>query len=155
MRIAVAPLAALFLAIPLFAGALALQVLNPAGNTEAQSKHLVVLARTTACHSPEKTQITATAESIVNGARQSVPLHVVALSASGTYGVAREWPAEGTWVIKLVATNPEYKSYATGALVAFESGSPQWASAKTYFHQPSDAEVAALLNTTGQRSSLE
>ncbi|HLH01620.1 MAG TPA: hypothetical protein VKX25_02535 [Bryobacteraceae bacterium] len=154
MRTVVTSLAALSLAIPLCAGALALQILNPADSAEAQSKHLVLLARTTACHSPDKTRISASAEGMANGARQSIPLRVIALSVPGTFGVAQEWPAQGQWVVKVVATNPEYQNYATGALVAFENGSRQSASSRTYFHAPTEAETLALLTST-QRASLK
>jgi hypothetical protein len=112
------PLFALSILVsPLLAGALFLEVGNPAANQEALAKQAVLVARITACHSPEKTTVTATAEGIVNGVRQSLPLKVISLSAAGTFAVTREWPEQGTWAVKMVATNPEYKDYATSVVV--------------------------------------
>ncbi len=134
------------LAIPLFAGALLLEVGNPSANPEALRNHAVLVARITACHSPEKTTVSATAEGIVNGVRQSIPLKVISLSTAGTFAVTRQWPEQGTWAIKMVATNPEYKDYATSVVVPLRNDSAQLSTAKHYFHAASDAEVSLALN---------
>jgi hypothetical protein len=134
------------LTIPLIAGALVLEVGNPASNPEALKNHAVLVARISACHSPGETTVAATAEGMVNGIRKSIPLKVIALSTAGTFAVAREWPEQGTWAIKLVATNPEYKNYATSVLVPIRSDSVQLSSAKHYFHAASEAEVSLALN---------
>jgi hypothetical protein len=132
--------------VPLLAGALVLQVGDPASNPEAMKNHSVLVARITACQSPEKTTVSATAEGMVNGVRRSVPLKVVSLSAPGTFGVTREWPAEGTWVIKMVATNPVYKDYATSVVILVRNQAVQLSTAKHYFHAATDAEVGLALN---------
>ena len=118
------------LAAPLFAGALALEIGNPSANPEAMAKHAVLVARMTACTSPEKTTVTASAEGIVDGVRKSILLKIVPLSTAGTYAVVREWPAEGSWAVRMVATNPDYKDYATSVVVPIENGVFQWAGAK-------------------------
>jgi len=142
------------LALPLLAGALRLEVSDVAGKPEAQLKHAVLMARTTACQSPEKTTITATAEGIVNGVRRSIPLKVIPLATGGTFVIAREWPEQGTWAVKLVAANPEYKNYSTGVVVPFEKASIRLAAVQHYYHAPTDAEVAAALekNTVARAS---
>jgi hypothetical protein len=134
------------LAVPLFAGALALEIGNPASNPEALKNHAILVVRTTACHSPAQTKVVATAEGMVNGTRKSIPLKVITLSAAGTFAVAREWPEQGTWAIKLVATNPEYRDYVTSVLVPVRNDSVQLSSAKHYFHAATDAEVSLALN---------
>jgi hypothetical protein len=134
------------LTIPLFAGALTLQVGNPTANPEAMKSHAVLVARISACHSPEKTMVTATAEGVLNGMRKSVPLKVISLPTAGTFAVAREWPEQGTWAIKMVATNPDYHDYATSVVVPIQNDSVQLAAAKHYFHAPTDAEVSLALN---------
>ena len=139
--------AVLVAALPLVAGALMLEIGNPATNPEARSKHAVLVARTTACHSPEKTSMTATAEGVVDGQRRSMPLKLIRLSTPGTFAIAREWPSAGTWVVKIVARNEEYKDYATGAVARFEANSVGWASVKHYFHEPTSEEVAAMLDS--------
>jgi hypothetical protein len=133
-------------AAPLLAGALLLEVGNPAANREALEKHAVLVARITACHSPEKTTVTATAEGIVNGMRKSIPLNVVFLSTAGTFAVTREWPQEGIWAVKMIATNPDYKDYATGVVVPIQKHSVQLGAVKQYFHSPTEAEVSMSLN---------
>ncbi len=134
------------LAAPLLAGALLLEVGNPAAYPEAVAKHAVLVARITACHSPEKTTVTATAEGMVNGARRSIPLKVISLSTPGTFAVTREWPEQGTWAVKMIATNPDYKGYATSAVVPIEKDSARLGAVKHYFYSPTDAEVAMSLN---------
>lgn len=146
MRKVVASLLALVPAAALLAGALTVEIGNPATNPEAKAKHAVLLARTTACHSPEQTVITATAEGVVDGSRRSIPLKVITLSTPGVFAVTHEWPAEGNWAIKVVAKNPEYKDFATGAVVAVNGDSVDWASVKHYYHQPTTEELAAALN---------
>ena len=150
-------LAVTALALPLFAGALALEVVDPAANPEAQSKHATLLVRTTACHSPEKTALTATAEGLVNGVRRTIPLQVTPLSTPGTFIVTREWPSNGAWAVKIVAHNPDYKNYATGVLVPLNAGSVEWSAMQRYFHEPTDPELASVLesHSTLNRASLK
>jgi hypothetical protein len=134
------------LSTPLWAGALLLQVGNPGSDPEALQNHAALVARVTACHSPAKTTVSATAEGVVNGIRQSIPLKVIALSTAGSFAVAHEWPEQGNWVIKMVATNPEYKDYATSVVVPVRGDAVQLGSAKHYYRVPTDAELALALN---------
>jgi hypothetical protein len=141
------PLLALsILAAPLVAGALLLEIGNPAANREALAKHAVLVARITACHSPEKTAVTATAEGVVDGTRKSIPLSVISLSIPGTFAVTREWPVKGTWAVKMTATNPDYKDYATSVVVPLLENSLQWGAVKHYFHAATEAEVSMSLH---------
>jgi hypothetical protein len=147
MKLLWRPLVALCtLAAPLFAGALRIEVGNPASNPEAIRSHAVLVARITACHSPEKTTVSATAEGVVDGVRTSLPLKVISLSTAGSFAVAREWPDKGRWAIKMVATNPDYKDYATSVVVPIRSDSAQLSAAKHYSHAPVDADVLLALN---------
>jgi hypothetical protein len=130
----------------LFAGALTLQVADPAANQEAVRSHAVVVVQVAACRSPEKTSVVATAEGLVNGIRRTVPLKVIALSSPGTFVVAREWAQGGNWAVKVVATNPDYKNYATSVVVPVRGGLAQLNAASHYYHAPSDAEVSLALN---------
>lgn len=133
------------LAAPLFAGALVLEVGNPQADSEALAQHAVLVARMSACTSPEKTVVTASAEGIVDGERKSIPLKIARLSTAGTFAVRREWPAQGTWIVKMAATNPDYRDYAAVVLVPLDRGELQWASVKHYRHAPGEAEIAAVL----------
>lgn len=144
-RFLIAALATGFVAAPVFAGALTLQADDPTTNAEAVAKHAIVAAHTTACVSPEKTVITATAEGIVDGRRVSIPLKVIALSKPGSFAVAREWQGGGAWVVTMVATNPNYKNYATSIVVPAESGAAARARAKVFYHAPTEAEIDSVL----------
>jgi hypothetical protein len=46
----------------------------------------------------------------------------------------------------MIATNPEYKDYATSVLVPVRKDSVQLSVAKHYFHAATDAEVSLALN---------
>jgi hypothetical protein len=157
MRTTIRSATAVFaVALPLFAGALVVEIGDPAANPEALSKHAVLVARTTACHSPEKTLLTATAEGVIDGQRRTIPLNLIPLSPAGSFAVTHQWPSAGIWAIKIVARNPEYRNYATGALVRFNADSIDWASLKHYFHEPTGEEVAGMLGieTSAANASL-
>jgi hypothetical protein len=136
---------AAFAAIPIFAGALTLQLDDPATSREAMAKNAIVAAHITACHSPEKTVVTATAEGIVEGKRQTIPLKVIHLSEPGAFAVAREWPRDGVWTVTMIATNPDCKDYATSVVVPIGGNAANRASAKVFYHAPSADEVDAVL----------
>lgn len=136
--------AALF-AAPLFAGALMLEVADPQTNPEALAKHAVVLARVSACSSPEKTVVSATAEGIVDGHRKTLPLKPIKLATPGWYAVTREWPDDGVWSVRIVVTHPDYKNYATGAVVPVQKDTYVRAGAKQFYRAPTDADVDAAL----------
>ena len=138
-------LAASFVAIPVFAGALTLQADDPATNPEARAKNAIVAAHITACHSPGKTVVTATAEGIVNGKRQTVPLKVMRLSEPGAFAVVQTWSREGTWAVKMIATNPDYKNYATSIVVPMARNAVSRMSAKVFYHSASADEVGLIL----------
>lgn len=142
-------LAAGLTSVVLFAGSLTLDVANPKANPEAVSKNAALVARISACNSPEKTTVTATAESVFEGQRRSIPLKVVKLSAPGTFAVSQEWPKEGNWAVALVATNPDYKDIATSVLVPVRNDSFAWASVKHVYHRPTASDIDAALAQNG------
>jgi hypothetical protein len=141
-----AALAACLLFAPVFAGGLVLEIGNAKANPEASAKNAVLVARISACTSPAKTTVTATAESVSEGKRQSIPLTVMKLAEPGTFAVAHEWPREGNWAIVLVATNPEYQNYATSVLVQVRHDNFAWAGVKHVFHRPTTEDIDAVLS---------
>ena len=62
-----------------------------------------MLVRTFRCGTPSKISVSVTAEGLLNGERRSLPLEVQATSEPGVFRVARQWPAEGAWVLKATA----------------------------------------------------
>jgi hypothetical protein len=74
---------------------------SPVAAQEAQFKTAAFVFRTDRCAEPAKSQITATAEGIVQGARRSVALKVASLQRPGVYGVFQTWGDSGHWVVVL------------------------------------------------------
>jgi hypothetical protein len=138
-------LSAAWMAAPAFAGALTLQLDDPKTNPEATAQNAIVVAHITACHSPEKTTVTATAEGLADGRRQSIPLQIVRLSQPGAFAVSRQWPREGAWTVKMIATNPDYRDYATAIVIPIGKDGAARAAAKVFYHAPSAAEVDSVL----------
>ncbi|HZL56403.1 MAG TPA: hypothetical protein VFC21_04950 [Bryobacteraceae bacterium] len=136
---------ATFLAVPVFAGALTLQVDDLKSNPEAVAKNAAVVAHITACRSPEKTAVTATAEGIVNGKRQTLPLRVVNLSEPGAFAVTHEWPRESIWTVKMIATNPDYKDFATSVVIPIQNDMARPATSRVFYHAPAAEEVNSVL----------
>ena len=64
-------------------------------------------------------ELTGTAEGIVNGRRQTMPLDIRRLSQTGMYAVRWQKPAQGTWM--LVITSKQNGSHAATALVSIDS----------------------------------
>src|ERR1700677_3947341 len=71
---------------------------NPVASQDFHFKTAAFVFRTESCADSAKAQISATAEGMVKGARQSVALKLVPASKPGVYAVNQSWPAEGDWV---------------------------------------------------------
>jgi len=63
-------------------------------------------------------QLTGTAEGIVNGRRQTMPLDIRRLPQAGMYAVRFQKPAQGSWV--LVITSSQGTSFAANAVVTID-----------------------------------
>ncbi len=63
--------------------------------------------------------VTGTAEGIIDGRRQSMPLDIRRLTQTGMYAVRWQKPAQGTWV--LVITSKQNGSHAATALVTIDA----------------------------------
>jgi hypothetical protein len=140
-------------AMSLMAGGFALQLGKPSANPEAQAKNAVLVVRGYACVAPEKTTISATAEGITNGKRESIPLKLIPLSGESTYAVTRQWPSDGKWVITLVEANPRFNSRPS-VIVKVNADAVDWAGITRFSEPPSTQQVEAALNTTSVASKL-
>ena len=107
-----------------------------------QAKSAVMVARPDGCAEPANARIEGTAEGLVNGARRSITLKLVALDTPGVVAVNKEWPAEGVWVVKLTGT---CKSAKAGAVVPFGPKGFLRESSKFFSRAANDAEVEASL----------
>ncbi|MGA8030557.1 MAG: hypothetical protein WB992_25720 [Bryobacteraceae bacterium] len=144
---------ALITATSLIAGGFALQIGKPSSNVEAQSKNAVLVVHGYACHDPEKTTVTATAEGIVNGKRESIPLKLITLSDQSSYALTRQWPADGKWIIALTEANPKFNGQPS-VIVKVDGDSVDFASITRLTQAPEKADVEAALNTTAVASRL-
>jgi len=117
---------ALGVAMSLVAGGFGLQIGKPSANPEAQAKNALLVVRGYACGAPEKTTVSAIAEGLSMGKRESIALKLFPLSGESTYALTRQWAAEGKWVITSVEANPRFQSQPR-AIVTFDGNSVDWA----------------------------
>jgi hypothetical protein len=101
LRLGIAACAAVALVL---AEGFAFSVGSPVASQDYRAKGAAFVFRTQGCADAAKSQISATAEGVVKGARQSVALKVVAMTKAGVYAVYQNWPAEGEWVVNLKGT---------------------------------------------------
>ena len=106
-----------------------LEVGSPIAVGIAKSKEIkksdgkfVLAIRTRLCDRPASVTITGTAEGIVRGQRQSIPLQFVAVAPDeGIFMVQQQWPANGSWVLQLNGSCPSPKASAS-TLVPLDKG---------------------------------
>ncbi len=144
---------ALMTAATLIAGGFALEIGKPSANPEAQAKNAVLVVRGYACHDAEKTTVTASAEGVVNGKRETIPLKLIALSAQSTYALTRQWPADGKWVITLVEANSNFNGQPS-AIVRVDGDTVDFAGVTRFTRAPGKTEIETALNTTSVASNF-
>jgi len=133
--------------IPALAGALVVDFESVSSNAEATATGAVAVANVRSCVHPEKITLTATAEGIVDGKRQSVTLRMIPLKRGG-FAVLSDWPKQGSWAIEIVATHPEY-NYAPAVIVPVRTGQLEWAAAQHLRAVPSEQDIASVLKHNG------
>ena len=85
-----------------------------AAKTHFKQKGAVLAVRAVVCDDLGAVRVTGTAEGMVNGARQSVPLRLAPIgTAPGAFVIQQQWPAQGQWVLHLAGTCPSSKSEAS------------------------------------------
>jgi hypothetical protein len=115
-----------------------------AGNS-ARVKKAALVVRSKSCDVATVT-MSGTAEGLVNGRRQSVPLRLIELETPGVYAVQRVWE-QGRWVLNLSGSCAERKATAA-ALVPLGPGGFDRASIKYLTRAATPAEVDAALRDT-------
>lgn len=85
---------------PTFAGGFQLAVETPTKSSDPKLTDVVLVARTYGCHQPADAKLSATAEGLVGGKRQSLTVELISIE-SGVYAIKQQWPADGTWVLAL------------------------------------------------------
>jgi len=82
--------------------------------TKQLKKNVVFVVRPLVCDNVAAVQIRGTAEGLVNGMRQSIPLSLFPVNeAQGVYAVQQQWSDVGRWVVQLNGTCPSSKASAS------------------------------------------
>jgi hypothetical protein len=126
------------------AGGFTFTIGNPVAAQEAQFKTAAFVFRTEHCAEPAKSQITATAEGIVNGARRSAALKVATLQRPGVYAVFQTWGDGGRWVVVLKGV---CEGETAGAIVPIGPKGFIRESSKFFTHPATSSEVDVSLKT--------
>jgi hypothetical protein len=120
---------------------------NAVASQDFRYKTAAFVFRTEGCADPAKAQISGTAEGMVNGARRSMVLKVMATSKPGVYAVEQNWPPQGAWVVSLRGTCAEESA---GAIVPFGPRGMIREAAKFFARPAADAEIDAALKALAQ-----
>jgi hypothetical protein len=136
------------------AGGFQLAVEAPS-STDQRAKDAALLVRTYGCHTPADANVTATAEGIVNGRRQSIPLELKP-DSTGVYQIKQQWPSEGTWMLSLTGT---YNGMTCSVFVdlgpngkvhpdtRIEAGQKTGARARAFYRKPTSDDIESALKS--------
>lgn len=117
---------------------------TPGGTPQPRKVDAAFAVRTENCDHAAEALITATAEGLVNGMRQSMALRLSPGSGPGVYLVSRGWPAQGVWVVRLIGSCSGAK---TGALVPIGPGGFIRESSKFFPRFATEADIEASLKS--------
>jgi hypothetical protein len=102
----------------------------------------VLLVHAFSCHEPTDAAVRAVAEGVVDGKRTTILLTLAPAGARGVYSVARQWPAEGSWVLVFSLD----RGGQTTALVKLDAqGLPRLSSLRTIAGSPRERDIASVL----------
>ena len=68
------------------------------------------------CMDPGSLKVTAWAEGLVDGKRQTVPIKLKKMKEKGVYKFARSWPEGGTWAIRMKAAKGDQRAITIAAM---------------------------------------
>lgn len=102
----------LTLATTALAGPPWLSIELPANPYDQLTRGAIALVRTYHHGVPMQIQARGTAEGLVDGERVSIPVELVATSATGVYALRGEIPESGSWVLVIRAGDGDYSATA-------------------------------------------
>jgi hypothetical protein len=105
-------LAMVFVMVAL-AGGFAVSVEQPKASSDPLMKDAVLVVRTLGCNEPSEARLSAVAEGLVDGKRDSRTLLLREVD-KGVYAVHRQWPSKGSWVLAITGL---YNGHTSSALV--------------------------------------
>ncbi|HYP06283.1 MAG TPA: hypothetical protein VER03_08595 [Bryobacteraceae bacterium] len=122
-----------------------IQFASPVAAQSYRMKQSAFVFRTLGCADPSTPEVAAIAEGLVNYQRRSVPLKILPAQTPNVYGIFREWPSEGAWVVSLKA---KCGAKSAGAIVVTDEKGGFAREASTVLnHAPTAAEVEAALKS--------
>jgi hypothetical protein len=130
-----------------FAEGFTFSIGSPVAAQDFRAKAAAFVFRTQGCAEPAKSQISATAEGLVKGVRQSVALKVQTMSKPGVYAVYQNWPGEGHWVVNLKGTCDDANA---GAIVPIGPKGFARESAKFFPRPATHAEIETSLKALAE-----
>ncbi|MBI2686368.1 MAG: hypothetical protein HYX27_08635 [Acidobacteria bacterium] len=125
-----------------------LQIASAVASQSFRLKSSAFVFRSVGCADPAKMDVVAKAEGRVNGQRRTVPLKTVNAQVPGVFGVYREWPSDGVWIVNLAA---KCADASAGALVAVGEHGPNREASKFLPRVASEAEIDAALRELGAK----
>jgi hypothetical protein len=84
-----------------------------AAGADFKLKGSVLVVRAVVCDDVAAARLSATAEGMVNGQRQSLPVRLTGTRTPGVYAIQQQWPMQGTWILHLAGTCPSPKAAAS------------------------------------------
>lgn len=67
------------------------------------------------CENPGALRVTAWAEGLVDGKRQTLPIKLEKMKEKGVYKFARSWPEQGSWAIRMKVENGDHSPVTIAA----------------------------------------
>jgi len=119
-----------------------IQFASPVAAQNYQMKQSAFVFRTLGCTTDAKPEVSATAEGLVNGQRRSMGLKVAPSPTPNVFGVFREWPNEGAWVVSIKA---RCAGKSAGAIVATDQKGFVREASRVLDHSATPAEIEASL----------
>jgi hypothetical protein len=131
-----------FLVSLAWAQGLSLTIGNSVAGQNYATKSASFVFRVNGCADLSKAQVTATAEGIVAGARQSTPLKLAPIQPPGVYAISQQWGNDGNWVVAVTAA---CLKETAAAIVPVNGRGFVRESTRMLPHAPSQAEIEAAL----------
>ena len=139
---AVGPVSVLLaVAMTSMAGGFWIKTYSPSALVAASIPDAVVIVAAEGCHNAADAAISATAEGLINGKRQSVLLELTPMS-KGVYAVRRQWPGAGAWILAIKGT---YLGRSVGAVIEIDRNGEARLSAEPFEQSISSDEIEAAL----------
>jgi hypothetical protein len=120
---------------------------SPVAAQDFHFKTAAFVFRTEGCAEPEKPEVSATAEGMVEGVRRSVAVRVMTTNKPGVFAVTQTWPSEGKWLVNLKGV---CGAHSAGAVVPMNAKGFIRESAKFFPRPASASEIEASLKALSE-----